>query len=152
MVPSKEALLGLLRDPKNLDDETRHFARLEPTYLDGPADLVVEIVSPESVGRDRGEKFYEYEEAGIPEYWLLDPQVKRAEFYQLGEAAQYQLATLDEVGRYRSREVAGFWLKVAWLWQEPLPPTDEALMEIGGQAYAERMVRKLRQRGLLGRQ
>ena len=28
-------------------------------FLDGPADLVVEIVSPESVGWDRREKFYE---------------------------------------------------------------------------------------------
>ena len=45
--------------------------RVHRTYLDGPADLVVEIVSPESAGRDRGEKYYEYEAAGIPEYWLL---------------------------------------------------------------------------------
>ena len=34
-----------------------HGDRLKDTYLDGPSDLVVEIVSPDSIGRDRGEKF-----------------------------------------------------------------------------------------------
>lgn len=33
---------------------------------------MVEIVSHESLGRDRGEKFYEYEQAGIAKYWLAD--------------------------------------------------------------------------------
>jgi Uma2 family endonuclease len=37
---------------------------LKETYLDGPADLVVEIVSPDSVGRDRGDKFYKYAQGG----------------------------------------------------------------------------------------
>jgi len=34
--------------------------------------MVVEIVSPDSQSRDRGDKFYEYEEAGVLEYWILD--------------------------------------------------------------------------------
>lgn len=49
---------------------------MKETYLDGPADLVVGIVSPDSVGRDRGEKFYEYAQGGVPEYWLIDPQLE----------------------------------------------------------------------------
>ena len=62
------------REPDLLFVAAEHLSRLKETYLEGPADLVVEIVSPDSVGRDRGDKFYEYEAGGVPEYWLLDPQ------------------------------------------------------------------------------
>jgi Uma2 family endonuclease len=96
-----------------------HLDRLKETHLDGPADWVVEIVSPESAGRDRGEKFYEYERAGIPEYWLIDPQTKRVEFYQLSPEGQYQLVPPDVEGVYRSAVLPGFWLRVEWLWQPP---------------------------------
>jgi Uma2 family endonuclease len=61
-----------------------HLDRLHPTFLEGPADLVVGITSPESISRDRGEKYVEYEAAGIPEYWLIDADRPQAEFSQLG--------------------------------------------------------------------
>ena len=69
------------REPDVLFVAEAHRDRLHATYLDGSAELVVEILSPESVGRDRGEKFYEYERAGILEYWLIDDAAQRAEFY-----------------------------------------------------------------------
>lgn len=107
------------REPDLLFVASTHLDRLRETYLDGPADLVVEIVSPESVGRDRGEKFYEYEQAGIPEYWLIDPQREEAEFYQLDERGHYRLIWPDAEGIYRSKILEGFWLRVDWLWQPP---------------------------------
>lgn len=107
------------REPDLLFVRHDHAERLKRTYLDGPADLVVEIVSPESAGRDRGEKFYEYQAAGIPEYWLLDPEAQRAEFYQLDAQGQYQFAAPDAEGIYRSAVLPGLWLKVSWLWSPP---------------------------------
>ena len=102
--------------------------RRKPTYLDGPADVVVEILSPESATRDRGEKFYEYEAAGIPEYWLIDPLREQAEFYQLGEDRLYRPALPDPEGRFTSKAIPDFVLRVAWLWK---PPTVlEALREL----------------------
>ena len=61
------------REPDVLFIASEHVDRLQETYLDGPADLVIEILLPESAARDRGEKFYEYEAEGVPEYWLIDP-------------------------------------------------------------------------------
>jgi len=119
------------REPDLLFVAREHLERLKETYLEGPADLVVEIVSPESVGRDRGEKFYEYERAGIPEYWLIDPQAKRAEFYQLTAGGQYQLVLPDAEGVYRAAVLPGLWLRVAWLWQSPLPPVLDVVRELG---------------------
>ena len=138
------------REPDLLFVAREHLDRLKDTYLDGPPDLVVEIVSPESVSRDRGEKFYEYAQAGVPEYWLIDPQIRWADFYRLEpEARRYRPAFGGEEGVYRSEVLPGFWLRVEWLWQDPLPPVDEALLEVGGEAYAQRVLERLRRRGFL---
>jgi Uma2 family endonuclease len=119
------------REPDILFIAQEHLDRLKEMYLDGPADLVVEIVSPESMARDRGEKFYEYEKGGVREYWLIDPQRRRAEFYRLGEEGWYQLVPVDEEGVFRSGVVSGFWLKPGWLWEEPLPSVLDVLRELG---------------------
>jgi Uma2 family endonuclease len=100
------------------------------TYRDGPADLVVEVVSPESDARDHGEKFVEYEAAGVPEYWLIDPLRPQATFYVLGEDGRYRPGQIED-GVYRSCALAGFWLRVEWLWQRPLPRVREIARELG---------------------
>ena len=99
-------------------------------YLDGPADLAVEIVSPESNKRDRKVKFAEYQIAGIREYWLIDPDKQTAEFYQLDDEGTYEPATLDEAGFYHSQVIAGLRLRVDWLWQAPMPATLDVLREL----------------------
>jgi Uma2 family endonuclease len=43
----------------------------------GPPDLVMEIVSPSSRGRDFIQKSALYTEVGVPEYWLIDPDAKQ---------------------------------------------------------------------------
>jgi Uma2 family endonuclease len=133
------------REPDLLFVAREHLERFKQTYLDGPADLVVEVVSPESTGRDRGDKFYEYREAGIPEYWLIDPQLQQAEFYQLDAAGRYQNIAADASGVYRSRALPGFWLRVGWLWQDPLPDVTQALLTIDRDAYTRYLQERLQQ-------
>lgn len=99
------------------------------TYLDGPCDLAVEIISPESITRDRAEKFVEYEAAGIREYWLIDPERKMAEFFGLGEGDQYSLLPVED-GKFHSRVMPGFFLSIDWLWNPNLS-TINALRELG---------------------
>ncbi|MDE3088869.1 MAG: Uma2 family endonuclease [Chloroflexota bacterium] len=120
------------REPDILFVRQENLARVKPTFLDGPADLVVEIVSPESIGRDRGDKFIEYEQAGVAEYWLIDPLRQRAEFYQRDPQGIYRLVEPDARGVSRSKVVDGFWIRVAWLWQDPLPLEEDVLREIRG--------------------
>lgn len=120
------------REPDLLFIATEHLDRLKETYLDGPADLVAEIISPESVGRDRGDKLYEYEAGGVLEYWLIDPQRRRFEAYGLEASERYTLYFEGEKGRYESRRLPGFWLDVEWLWRDPLPHPLEILGAITG--------------------
>lgn len=133
------------REPDVLFVAKEHLARLQPTFLHGRADLVVEIVSDESVARDRGAKFEEYREAGIPEYWLLDPRVEQAEFYHLDERGRYQLAPLDAEGVYRAHTIPGLWLRVDWLWQQPLPSPTKVLLDVDRAAYTSYFHEQLRQ-------
>lgn len=50
-----------------------HLAQLTDRRLEGPADLVVEIVSDSDPGLDYREKLPRYREAGIAEIWIVDP-------------------------------------------------------------------------------
>lgn len=119
---------GTGREPDLFFVQNERLGSLRTAYFDGPADVVVEIISPESRARDRGEKFYEYEQAGVREYWLLDPDRRSAEFYARDQEGVYRPLPLDD-GVFRSTVLDGFWLRVAWLWE--LPPLREALVELG---------------------
>ncbi|HEY8602601.1 MAG TPA: Uma2 family endonuclease [Thermomicrobiales bacterium] len=114
---------GPVREPDILFIARDHLDRVTADGLTGPADLVIEIVSEESLRRDRADKFYEYQEVGINEYWLFDPRPRRqrADFYRLNERGQYEPVPLDQEGRYHSAILPGFWLKPEWLRQEQLP-------------------------------
>lgn len=118
------------REPDLLFVRRERMNLIENGYLNGPADMVIEIVSPESVKRDRGEKFVEYEAAGIEEYWLIDPLRRLAEFYRLAEDGRYRMEPLLD-GVFTSRTVEGFQLRVDWLWRRPLPKVLEAAAELG---------------------
>jgi Uma2 family endonuclease len=118
------------REPDIIFVHSSHLDRLKETYLDGPADVAIEIISEESINRDRIKKFNEYESAGIPEYWLIDPMRKQAEFYRIGADSFYHLVPLDAEGKYHSEAIQDFWFKVSWLWQEPLPPDWEIRKEL----------------------
>jgi Uma2 family endonuclease len=47
------------------------------------ADLVMEVVSPDDPGRDLVQKRREYAEAGIPEYWIVDPSAAQVTVLRL---------------------------------------------------------------------
>ena len=107
---------------------------IRTTFVDGPPDLVVEVVSDDSVERDYEVKRAEYAAAGVPEYWIIDPRdgVVDALFLVL-RAGQYEPVDLPN-GVFRSEVLPGFWLKVSWLAEErPLAHSRlrEILSELG---------------------
>jgi Uma2 family endonuclease len=56
----------------------------------GVPDLVVEIISPSSIRRDRFNKRNIYERFAIPEYWIADPQNQEIEVYTLNTNGRYE--------------------------------------------------------------
>lgn len=94
---------------------------LTDTAMIGPADLCIEVVSSESVERDYGEKFAEYEKAGVREYWIIDPLRQEAHFYRLDEVGLYRRQTEDADGNYHTPQLPGLALHIPTLWQPTLP-------------------------------
>ncbi len=68
---------------------------ITPTKVKGVPDLVVEALSPSTASHDRKAKKERYRIAGIPEYWIVDPEEHVVEQYLL-EGDAYRLAELCE--------------------------------------------------------
>ena len=64
---------GKFREPDLLVLQDRNDPRFQDRFWLG-ADLVVEVVSPKGRRRDFVQKPLDYAEAGIPEYWIVDPR------------------------------------------------------------------------------
>lgn len=115
------------REPDLMVLLPEQIAKAKRTYVDGAADLVVEIVSTESVERDRGDKFIEYEQAGVKEYWIIDPLRKETLFYELSDEGIFQRRNAKADGSYTSHVLPKLRLNVGVLWQDPLPNVIEAV-------------------------
>jgi len=100
--------------------------------LEGPADLVVEILSDHDSHLVHKEKLPRYREAAIAEIWIVDPKRKEVLVDRLGPAGR-EARTISE-GRLESAVVPGFWIDVGWLWHEELPPPHECIAHILGDA------------------
>jgi Uma2 family endonuclease len=56
--------------------------------VEGPPDLVAEVMSPSTAARDRRVKRDRYEHFGVPEYWVVDPEARTVEVWKLAEGAR----------------------------------------------------------------
>lgn len=117
------------RSPDLVFLKTAHLARLQEQFLDGPADLVIEVLSPGTESVDRGDKFYEYERGGVAEYWIVDPVREVAEFYVLDAQGVFRVANVPPDGEFTSVALDGFRLNVDWLWSRKRVAT--VLKELG---------------------
>jgi Uma2 family endonuclease len=104
-----------------------NFDIIEENQVAGAANLVVEIVSPESQRRDRVEKFGEYERAGVREYWIIDPTRKEALFYTLQSNREYALWQPDEDDLYQSQVLPQLQIKATIFGSSKLPDVPEIL-------------------------
>jgi len=122
-LPSREVDLLVLKPEST--------GKLRDFYLDGPADLVIEVVSEESRELDSAVKLREYAAGGVGEYWLIDPERKQAEAFRRTEAGRFEAVDLGTPAMLRSEALPGMWVAVNWLWKEPLPRQTWVLQEWG---------------------
>ncbi len=123
---------GPAREPDLLFISQENQNNLATKQFNGAPDLIVEIISPSSVTEDRVRKFTEYEQAGVREYWLIDPRLhqQQADFYVLDETGILQSALVSDAGIYTSATLPHFWIDIAILWQSPLPNPQLILADI----------------------
>jgi Uma2 family endonuclease len=102
--------------------------------IEGVPDLVLEIVSESTRRYDFGEKRKVYEEAGVPEIWLVD--FERKVVMVVRRVGRRYRSEAKSRGILRSQVMKGFWLRVEWLWQKELPDPTECLQVILGKGQA----------------
>lgn len=75
-------------------------------WVRGAPDLVVEILSPSTAARDRGIKLKLYRAQGVAEYWIVDPDARSAEVWDLTGGASRPERFSDQLPvRVRGRVV-----------------------------------------------
>ncbi len=123
---------GPSREPDVLFISRGKLAQLTEKRFEGGPDLVVEVISPGSLTIDRVDKFREYEQAGVREYWIIDPRPhqQQADFYVRDADGLFAPAPLDDEGIFYSIVVPGFRLRAGWLWQPELPDSERILAEL----------------------
>ncbi|MCC8046229.1 MAG: Uma2 family endonuclease [Clostridiales bacterium] len=67
------------------------YAKFRERRVYGAPDLVVEILSPSTMRRDRSLKLTKYKRAGVREYWLIDPDYKKVYVYDFEKSESYKI-------------------------------------------------------------
>lgn len=64
-------------------------SKIDANGCNGTPDLIVEIISPSSIKKDRFLKFNQYESAGVKEYWIVEPEGKLVNVFILQKNKRY---------------------------------------------------------------
>lgn len=129
-----DSLIQLARGRKLAPDlylvTARALGLLKRKVFRGTPDFLAEILSPSNRYEDLELKRPVYRRAGIKEMWFIDPD-KRRVVVERRTKTGYQ-TSVHESGKLISSALAGFWIKVEWLWADPLPDLLDSVLEILG--------------------
>jgi len=102
----REPDLVMLKDPTDPRRSNRYWTG---------ADLVLEVVSPDKPERDLVDKRDDYAEAGVPEYWIVDPQAESVTVLVLDGVAYREHLKVGRGQQVRSVTLSGLGLDVSAL-------------------------------------
>ncbi len=74
---------GAVVEPDILFVSKNRLQIIDEKKVNGPPDLVIEIISDSTESRNRSFKFTLYAREGVKEYWIVDPSKKTVEIYLL---------------------------------------------------------------------
>lgn len=95
----------------------RHVDRIKASRIVGAPDLVVEVASPGTATFDRHEKNIAYSQAGIPEYWIVDPATHTVEVLILESGKYYSQGVFRGKAILPSKIVPDFNVQVEQFFQ-----------------------------------
>jgi Uma2 family endonuclease len=99
------------------------LGRLTKANVQGPPDLVIEVLSPSNARKDAVRKLNLYQKFGVPEYWIIPHHMDRIEVLRLDAQGHYGKPTLFVPGEtLDTTTIPGFKLEVASIF----PPETES--------------------------
>ena len=105
--PTDVKLSGGLGNPVQPDLfylATEHLQFVREALVEGSPDLIVEVLSPTNWMDDRRDKYRIYAQAGVREYWIVDPEQETVEIFTL-RGSSYELRGRYSHGEEASSEV-----------------------------------------------
>lgn len=103
---------GVILEPDIMVLTPRTLTQLQDTFLEGPADIVVEILSPSTREIDLSKKLPQYLTHGVREVWIVDSESKEIQIHRPGELAEIYTKEQHAL----SAVLPKFWIKPMWLW------------------------------------
>jgi len=89
---------------------------IKEKYIDGPPDIVLEILSPSTRAKDRTEKADLYARSGVLEYWQIDPRHRSVVVLALVDGAYVPVQSPDGIAR--SDVLPGVAIPIAGLFED----------------------------------
>ncbi len=86
--------------------------------IEGPPDLVVEIVSPSSRKKDKRIKLNTYAKYGVQEYWVIDSDTRTLEQFQLAQDIYEQINLFEGEATVSSDKLPCVWFVVREIFKE----------------------------------
>jgi Uma2 family endonuclease len=84
--------------------------------VEGAPDLIVEILSPGPERRDRVEEAQLFARHGVTHYWLVDPEARALEAFELDQGGYRRTARLTGAADFVPTLFAGLTIQLASLW------------------------------------
>jgi Uma2 family endonuclease len=99
-------------EPDILFVKRERLAIVGERYVEGAPNLIVEILSPSNAAYDVETKFQVYQDAGVPEYWLVNPWEKTVTIHHLVNGVYTSAGQYGVEERVTSHELTGFTLSM----------------------------------------
>ena len=91
-----------------------NYSNIKYNYYEGPADLVIEILSKSTRELDLEKKLPEFLRVGVKEVWIIDSQNKELSIFHKNDNQVYKNYKSDEI--VKSQVLPKFKFKIKWLW------------------------------------
>lgn len=85
---------------------------VKDAFVEGPPDLIVEVLSPSNWLVDRRVKLEAYAQAGVSEYWIVDAEARAVELFSLAGQQYHQVGRYGPGERVASGVLTGFEVSV----------------------------------------
>ena len=105
-----------------------NYNRIGKTRLEGPADIVIEILSKATKETDMTKKLPKYLEAGVQEVWIIDPEEKEIKIITSQEELTWKGTQSEEF--LTSKVLKDLKLQVKWIWDREKYPSNEILKQL----------------------
>jgi len=105
-----------------------HYDRIKKTRIQGPADLVIEILSPTTRELDLTKKLPHFRQAGVGEIWIIDPKSQELTIYWEKEEKKWSKENADSY--IESDILPDLKFKPIWMWEREKYPSSKVIEDI----------------------